>query len=564
MSIPISLTVNGKAVNASVDPRTLLVHFIRENLQLTGTHVGCDTAQCGACTVHMNGRAVKSCSMLALQAQGAQITTIEGLAQNGTMHPMQEAFRECHGLQCGFCTPGMVMSAVQLLADNPKASEAEIREGLDGNICRCTGYQNIVKSIQFCQSAPSPWRSEEHDHERHVRSPTASGPIGQPLRRREDRRFLTGAGQYTDDVVLHGQTYGVFLRSPHAHARIKSINLDTAKAAPGVLQIFTGADLAEAKVGGLPCGWLIHSKDGTPMKEPPHPVLAQGKVRYVGDQVALVVAESLAAGEGRGRADRGRLRRAAGGDRHHQGRRQRQRGARRRARQRLLRLGPRRQGRGRCGVRQGRARDHARHRQQPPDPERDGAARRQRELHQARRELHALRRQPEPARRAPADVRLRARPARVEGARDRARRRRRLRLEDLPVLRKTWRWSGPASGSAGRSSGRPSAANRSSPTRTAATTSPTPSWRWTQRRQVPRAAREDDRQHGRLPVDLRVGRADHPVRDAARRPVQDAGDLRRGQGGVHQHRAGRRLPRRRPARRRPTSSSASSSRRRAR
>ena len=152
MSTPISLTVNGKAVSASVDPRTLLVQLIRETLQLTGTHVGCDTAQCGACTVHMNGRAVKSCSMLALQAQGAQIMTIEGLAQNGTMHPMQEAFRECHGLQCGFCTPGMVMSAVQLLKDNPKASEEEIREGLEGNICRCTGYQNIVKAIQFCQS----------------------------------------------------------------------------------------------------------------------------------------------------------------------------------------------------------------------------------------------------------------------------------------------------------------------------------------------------------------------------------------------------------------------------
>ena len=152
MSVSLNLTVNGKPVNVSVDPRTLLVQLLRENLQLTGTHVGCDTAQCGACTVHLNGRAVKSCSMLAAQAQGGTITTIEGLAQNGTMHPMQEAFRECHGLQCGFCTPGMVMSSVQLLADNPKATEAEIREALDGNICRCTGYQNIVKAIQFCQS----------------------------------------------------------------------------------------------------------------------------------------------------------------------------------------------------------------------------------------------------------------------------------------------------------------------------------------------------------------------------------------------------------------------------
>ena len=151
MSIPISLTVNGKAVQAQVEPRTLLVQLIREQLRLTGTHQGCDTAQCGACTVHVNGRAVKSCSMLALQAQGADVTTIEGMEKNGELHPMQAAFRECHGLQCGFCTPGMVMSSVALLADKPNASEAEIREGLEGNICRCTGYHNIVKSIQLCQ-----------------------------------------------------------------------------------------------------------------------------------------------------------------------------------------------------------------------------------------------------------------------------------------------------------------------------------------------------------------------------------------------------------------------------
>ena len=152
MSIPITLSVNGKAVSVSVDPRTLLVQLIRDELRLTGTHVGCDTAQCGACTVHMNGRAVKSCSMLALQVQGAEITTIEGLSQNGELHPMQAAFRECHGLQCGFCTTGMVMSAVDLLKQNPKATEDEIREALDGNICRCTGYHNIVRAIQLCQS----------------------------------------------------------------------------------------------------------------------------------------------------------------------------------------------------------------------------------------------------------------------------------------------------------------------------------------------------------------------------------------------------------------------------
>jgi len=152
VSVALSLSVNGKAVTTTVDPRTLLVQLIREHLLLTGTHVGCDTAQCGACTVHLNGRAVKSCSMLALQAQGAAITTIEGLAQDGTLHPMQAAFRECHGLQCGYCTPGMVMSAVALLEDKPAATEQEIREGLEGNLCRCTGYHNIVRSIQLCQS----------------------------------------------------------------------------------------------------------------------------------------------------------------------------------------------------------------------------------------------------------------------------------------------------------------------------------------------------------------------------------------------------------------------------
>ncbi len=153
----LALKVNGRAVSASVDPRTTLVQFIREQLQLTGTHVGCDTAQCGACTVHLNGRAVKSCSMLALQAQGAEVTTIEGLAsRDGELHPMQAAFRACHGLQCGFCTPGMVMSALQVLADQPNADERAIREGLDGNICRCTGYHNIVRAVQTCQRGSTP------------------------------------------------------------------------------------------------------------------------------------------------------------------------------------------------------------------------------------------------------------------------------------------------------------------------------------------------------------------------------------------------------------------------
>ena len=144
----VQLKVNGKAQSVDVPPNTLLVQVLRESLHLTGTHVGCDTAQCGACTVMMNGRSVKSCNMLAAQAAGAEVTTIEGLAAaDGTMHPMQAAFKECHGLQCGFCTTGMVMSAVDLCTHHPKASEGEIRELLEGNICRCTGYQNIVKAV---------------------------------------------------------------------------------------------------------------------------------------------------------------------------------------------------------------------------------------------------------------------------------------------------------------------------------------------------------------------------------------------------------------------------------
>jgi len=143
----VSMTVNGKAASADVEPRTLLVHLLREKLALTGTHVGCDTSQCGACVVHVNGKSVKSCTMLAVQANGAEITTIEGLAKNGQLHPMQAAFKEHHGLQCGFCTPGMVMSAVDLVKHNASPSEKDIREWLEGNICRCTGYHNIVKAI---------------------------------------------------------------------------------------------------------------------------------------------------------------------------------------------------------------------------------------------------------------------------------------------------------------------------------------------------------------------------------------------------------------------------------
>ena len=143
----VTLKINGKNISKKIEPNTLLSTFIREDLSLTGTHVGCDTSQCGACSVHLDGKAVKSCTILAIQAEGLEVTTIEGISDGDKLHPMQEAFRNNHGLQCGYCTPGMIMSAIKLVEDNPKISEKEIRKGLEGNICRCTGYNNIVKSI---------------------------------------------------------------------------------------------------------------------------------------------------------------------------------------------------------------------------------------------------------------------------------------------------------------------------------------------------------------------------------------------------------------------------------
>ena len=151
----ISVRVDGVNYSDEVEPRTLLVHYLREQLGKTGTVVGCDTSNCGACTVHLDGQSVKSCNVLAVQADGHEVTTIEGLAQDGRLHPMQQAFHECHALQCGYCTPGMIMQAVDLLGENPHPSEKEIREGLEGNLCRCTGYQNLVRAVQQVAGATS-------------------------------------------------------------------------------------------------------------------------------------------------------------------------------------------------------------------------------------------------------------------------------------------------------------------------------------------------------------------------------------------------------------------------
>ncbi|MCY3538638.1 MAG: (2Fe-2S)-binding protein [Acidimicrobiia bacterium] len=162
----VSMSVNGSPVTADVESRTLLVHFLRDSLGLTGTHVGCETSYCGACTVSLNGQAVLSCTMLAAQAEGAEVTTVEGLARNGELHPVQEGFWERHGLQCGFCTPGMIISAVTLLEENPDPSEEEIRRGIEGNLCRCTGYHNIVRAVEYAGAkmrgeapAPAEWEN---------------------------------------------------------------------------------------------------------------------------------------------------------------------------------------------------------------------------------------------------------------------------------------------------------------------------------------------------------------------------------------------------------------------
>jgi len=149
MNTSIQVTVNGVQYSHMVEPRLLLVNYLRDVLRLTGTHVGCDTSSCGACTIHLNGKATKCCTILAVQADGCYITTIEGLSNNGELHPLQEAFKECHGLQCGFCTPGMIMTAADLLQHNPQPTEPDIRHALEGNFCRCTGYHNIVKSVQY-------------------------------------------------------------------------------------------------------------------------------------------------------------------------------------------------------------------------------------------------------------------------------------------------------------------------------------------------------------------------------------------------------------------------------
>ncbi len=371
-----------------------------------------------------------------------------------------------------------------------------------------------------------------------------TGVIGKAVRRKEDLRFLTGAGQYTDDVTLPRQTHAYFVRSPHAHAKIRKIDTAKAKAAPGVVAVFTGADMTG--VNGLPCGWLITGMDGKPMNEPPHPVLAQGKVRHVGDQVALVIAETAAQAKDAAelvdvdyevlpavvscvdalKPGAPQIHAEAPGNKCY-----------------TWALGDK--------AATDAAFAKAAHVTKLDIvnnrliPNADRAARGGCRLQPRRRPVHAVRVEPESARRAAADDGVRARHPRDEGARDRTRRRRRLRVEDLPVRRGNRDGVGVEAGQPADQVGRrpqrgvPHRRARARPRHARRTGAG-------QGRQVPRDARDDHGQHGRVPVDVRVVHPDDPVRDAAGGPVHDARHLLRSDRVVHQHGAGRRVPRRGP------------------
>ncbi|MEJ7756306.1 MAG: 2Fe-2S iron-sulfur cluster-binding protein [Nocardioidaceae bacterium] len=225
----ITVEVDDMTYTDVVEPRMLLVQYLRERLGKTGTLVGCDTTNCGACTVHLDGQSVKSCTMFAVQADGHEVTTIEGLAQGGELHPMQKAFHEKHALQCGFCTPGMIMQSIDLIKEHPDPDEHTVRDGLEGNLCRCTGYQNIV--------AGSPGGRSYDPRVRLSRRPRRSGmtvtEIGSPRRRKEDQRLITGRTRCTDNIVLPGMLHLAMVRSPFAHATITTIDTHDGHVLPG-------------------------------------------------------------------------------------------------------------------------------------------------------------------------------------------------------------------------------------------------------------------------------------------------------------------------------------------
>ncbi len=286
----VRITVDGVQHAHEVEPRLLLVQYLRERLGKAGTVIGCDTGNCGSCTVHLDGQSVKACAVLAVQADGAEVTTIEGLARGAKQHPVRKAFAECHALQCGFCTPGMIMQAIDLLAENPDPDERAVRDGVEGNLCRCTGYQNIVSAVLQAARQPAPEGTDTGAGADDPQPSTVTEPeIGKARRRKEDARLIAGRTRWTDNITLPGLLHMAVVRSPHAHAKMTQIDRTAATQLPGVFGVFTAADLGAERIG-LPCAWPITPE----MKAPQRPPLALETVHFAGEGVAIVVAEDAA------------------------------------------------------------------------------------------------------------------------------------------------------------------------------------------------------------------------------------------------------------------------------
>src|ERR1700683_4513105 len=282
--VDITLRVNGATREGSPEARKTLADFLRDDLDLTGTHVGCEHGVCGACTVIIDGRAVRSCLMLAVQAAGSEVTTIEGIASDDGLGTLQQAMWDSHSFQCGFCTPGFVMQATAFLSDHPDAGEQQIREALSGNICRCTGYQSLMDGVLLAAES-----ARERSGRIDMTEIAAERYTGASIKRSEDPRILTGAGRYVDDIKLPGMLHAAFLRSPLAHGRVLSVDATDARELPGVVAVLTGADL-EAMTVSAPDPLLALFATGGPTPE--FTLLATDKVRFVGDPVAIVIAES--------------------------------------------------------------------------------------------------------------------------------------------------------------------------------------------------------------------------------------------------------------------------------
>src|ERR1044072_9237972 len=273
----IKLSINGKVVEKDVDCRQNLADFLRHDLALTGTHVGCEHGVCGSCTVQLNHAPVRSCLMLAVQADQSEITTVEGLSDKGSLGPLQQAFKKHHALQCGFCTPGFLMTADALLRNNGPLTDAEVRQSVSGNLCRCTGYQNVVDAIVETSGGKLEPRTQ-HD-------PASSTNFGGArVERAEDNELLSGKGVFVDDIDLPGMLHAYVVRSVHARAKILRINTSAAKRAPGVVDVLTFEDLGAVRK--LPL--TIPHPNLKPLTEFP---MAKDQVRYVGEPVAVIVAQ---------------------------------------------------------------------------------------------------------------------------------------------------------------------------------------------------------------------------------------------------------------------------------